>query len=238
MDVRRWVDARLGALADRLGVTPFALVVGAAAVVVAGYGGWWALRPPPPPPPEEVLPRVDDGTAPVADVTSTSSGTTAPPVPSVVVVHVDGAVAVPGVHELWPGARVDDAIAAAGGLTPAADRERLNLAAPVADGQRVWVPRAGEDEPPVVVPVGGDPRAGPAADPGADPGSGATPGPVDLNTADLATLETLPGIGPTIAAAIVRHRETEGPFQRVDDLLDVAGIGPSRFAQLEGLVTV
>jgi competence protein ComEA len=213
-------------MADRLGISPFALVVGAAAVVVAGVGGWWALRPPPPPAPEEVLPRVDDGVGPVAAVATT----TTEPAVTMVVVHVDGAVAVPGVHELRPGARVDDAIAAAGGLTAAADRERLNLAAPVADGQRVWVPRRGEDEPPVVTPVGGGP-----ADPS---GPGAPAAPVDLNTADAAALETLPGVGPTIAAAIIRHRETEGRFDRVDDLLAVAGIGPSRLAVLEGLVTV
>lgn len=229
MDVRHWVDTRLQAMGDRLGVSPFALVVGIAAVAIAGVGGWWALRPPPPPAPDDVLPRVVDGAGPTVTVSpSTTEATVA-----VVVVHVDGAVAVPGVHELWPGARVDDAIAAAGGLTGAADRERLNLAAPVADGQRVWVPRHGEEEPPVVVPGGGGSTAA-----GEVAGPAAVLGPIDLNTADVAMLETLPGVGPSIAAAIVRHRETEGRFERVDDLLDVAGIGPSRLAQLEGLVTV
>jgi competence protein ComEA len=145
-----------------------------------------------------------------------------------IVVHVDGAVSRPGVHELRLGARVVDAVEAAAGLLPEADRERLNLAAPVSDGQRVWVPRVGEDEPAVVPLSGGSTLAG----------DGSTAPTVDLNTADQAALETLPGVGPSIAAAILRHRDQEGPFERVEDLLEVAGIGPTRLLQIEALVSV
>ncbi len=151
----------------------------------------------------------------------------------VIVVHVDGAVARPGVHELAPGSRVVDAIDAAQGLRADADRSRLNLAAPVGDGQRVWVPVVGEDEPPVVAVSGGSgsPGSGERAD-------GVGTGPLDLNSAGVEELETLPGVGPSIAAAIARHREDNGPFARVEDLLEVPGIGPARLAQLEALVAV
>jgi competence protein ComEA len=222
VDVRRKVGELLGSLADRLGMSPWAIVAGSLAVVAAGFGGWWAFAAPAPPPVEQLLPRVD-GASPVAEpVAEPAVGDLR------VVVHVDGAVVRPGVHELVDGSRVINAIEAAGGLLVDADRERLNLAAPVADGQRVWVPWVGEEEPAVVPVIGGSGSATNESGPGV----------VNLNTADTAALETLPGIGPSIAAAIIRHRESEGLYQRVDDLLEVAGIGPSRLAQLEALVTV
>lgn len=139
------------------------------------------------------------------------------------VVHVAGAVARPGVTELPAGARVTDAIEAAGGATEGADLDALNLAAPVVDGQQVYVPEQGEAAPP-------SPAATPA-------GSGAT-GMVNLNTADASTLESLPGIGPALAQRIIDHRSEHGPFPSVEALTDVAGIGPAILDQLRDLVTV
>lgn len=225
VDVRRRVSALLESLADRLGISPWSVIVGSAAVVAAAAAGWFAFATPTPPPVESVLPRVDSVAPVVADGSAPASAEAAGA--ATIVVHVDGAVVRPGVHELRPGARVIDAIDAAAGLLDDADRTRLNLAAPVADGQRVWVPRVGEDEP-AVVPLLGD-------SPSSDGDAGSV---IDLNTADQAALETLPGIGPSIASAILRHREQEGRFERVEDLLEVAGIGPSRLAQLESLVVV
>jgi competence protein ComEA len=144
-------------------------------------------------------------------------------------VHVAGAVVVPGVHELAPGARVIDAIDAAGGLAPGADSARINLAAPVADGERVYVPVVGEQPPTAVVGAGGG-----AGGAGAVDGAG----PVNLNTADAAALDTLPGVGPATAAAIVEHRERIGGFTSVDQLLDVRGIGEAKLEQLRSLVSV
>lgn len=144
------------------------------------------------------------------------------------VVHVAGAVAKPGVVTLDAGARVIDAIAAAGGPLPDADLDRLNLAAPLADGQRVALARRGEPTPAL------DPAA-----PGASgTATGVPAGPVDLNAATQADLEALPGIGPTLAAAIIDERERRGGFTSVDDLKRVRGIGDQRFAQLRELVTV
>lgn len=213
----------LESLADRLGVSPWSVLAAPLAVVAAAIGGWWALASPGGAPAEEMLPRVDEVPALVASTTTTVAPETD------AMVHVDGAVVVPGVHEVAPGSRVVDAIDAAGGLTPDADRGRLNLAQPVVDGQRIWVPVVGEDEPQVVVPEGG----------GVESGDGApTGGLIDLNDATLEELETLPGVGPTLGQAIIDHREREGPFRSIEQLLDVSGIGPSRLEQIKPLATV
>ena len=204
-------------LADRLGTTPVALLAGLVMVVAAAFGAWWAMRPPPPPPAEDSLPRI-------ASIEIVSATTTVP-APGPLVVHVDGAVLVPGVHEVREGGRVIDAIEAAGGLSPDADSTRLNLALLVGDQQRIWVPRQGEEEPSVVLPSG-------AFDPSTDGSGTGRDDLVDINRADTNKLESLPGIGPSLAAAIVEHRDREGPFRSVDDLLDVAGIGPAKLDQL------
>jgi competence protein ComEA len=123
---------------------------------------------------------------------------------------------------------VDDAITAAGGALPEADLDAVNLAAPVIDGSRIYVPRVGEVVPAVVAGGGGA---------GSGPG-GSAAGPVDLNTATAEQLDALPGIGPATARAIVTHRQANGPFRSVEDLLDVKGIGPAKLEQFRSLVTV
>ena len=144
-----------------------------------------------------------------------------------VTVHVAGAVANPGVYDLDAAARVIDAIEAAGGGAPDADLNRLNLAAKIADGQRVLVQRVGEAAP-----------AG-SASPGGSGGGNADPsGLVSLNSATQAELEALPGIGPTLAEAIITERERRGGFRSVNELRDVRGIGEKRFADLKDKVTI
>ncbi len=172
------------------------------------------------------------GSAPPAP-SSITAATGAPSAPTTAkagpMVHVVGAVRASGVVELSPGARVRDAVAAAGGAADDADLERLNLAAPVTDGQRIAVPRVGDPAPAAAA---GDPSA-------AGSGSnGAPAGPLDLNAASATDLETLPGIGPTLADAIVREREKLGGFKSVEDLKQVRGIGEARFADIRDLVTV
>lgn len=147
------------------------------------------------------------------------------------VVHAAGAVTRPGVYRLPAGSRVTDLLDAAGGLAPGADADRLNLAALLQDGERLWVPRVGEaSEPAVVAGDGGGGEAG-----GGDPSSSA---PVDLNTATAQELEQLPGVGPATAQAIVDYRRQHGRFRSVDDLLDVRGIGEAKLAQLRPRVRV
>ena len=216
---RTWRE-RAEQLADATGTTPARLALGAVLVALAVLGALWYTRPAPTPP-EVQLPF-----ASTTLVASSSSSTVAEPVE--VVVHVAGAVAAPGVHRLAEGARVVDAITAAGGLTQSADGARINLAAPLADGERVYVPAVGEEPPPVVGPVGTG---------GAVSGAAAV-GPVNLNTADAEALDALPGVGPTTAAAIIEHRERSGGFTSVDQLLDVRGIGEAKLEQLRPLVTV
>lgn len=136
---------------------------------------------------------------------------------TIVLVHVLGAVAVPGLVELHDGARVVDAVAAAGGFTADADPAGVNLARPVADGEQLIVPRIGEQ---------------PAPQAGGSSGAAAGDGLVHLNTADLAELDTLPRIGPALAQRIIDWREANGGFTSVDQLLEVAGIGDAVFAGL------
>lgn len=164
------------------------------------------------------------GTAAGADGASGAAGS------GVAIVYVAGAVAHPGVYRLSGDVRVTDAIDAAGGPAAGADLSVMNLAAKVADGQRVYVPRQGETPPPEIGPTGGGGGSG--------AGSADAAGPVNLNTASEAELETLPGVGPSTAQAIVSYRTQHGPFHRVDDLLNVRGIGPSKLDQIRPHATV
>ncbi|MDQ1498473.1 MAG: competence protein ComEA [Actinomycetota bacterium] len=147
-------------------------------------------------------------------------------------VHVAGAVAHPGLYHLEAGSRVADAVARAGGSLARADLDRLNLAARLVDGQKVYVARRGEPGPP--------PPAGLALGDGS-PGDGTGPEstePIDLNAAGLAALDSLPGIGPATARAILEERARRGGFRSTRDLLRVAGIGEGRFARLKDRVRV
>lgn len=129
-------------------------------------------------------------------------------------VHVVGAVHQPGVVELPAGARVQAALEAAGGATPEAVLAGVNLARTVVDGEQIFVPDAAHPVPPASAPV---------ADGGTSAGAG---GPINLNSADLAALESLPRVGPALAQRILDWRESNGPFSSVDQLLEVSGIGP------------
>ncbi|MFC7458115.1 helix-hairpin-helix domain-containing protein [Brachybacterium sp. GCM10030267] len=148
------------------------------------------------------------------------------------VVHVAGAVESPGVVTLPEGSRVDDALQAAGGATSEADLSAVNLARPVADGEQIHVPRPGEDPPSVPAPsAAGSGSADTEGSGGSGSGSGST-APVDLNTADAADLEQLPGVGPAISQRIIEHRDKNGPFESVDELLEVSGIGPATLEKI------
>jgi competence protein ComEA len=141
--------------------------------------------------------------------------------PALLYVYVSGAVRSPGLYVLDDGARVVDVIAAAGGFTPDADERAVNLARPVNDGEQLDIPLQGEAPP---------------SAPGSAGSSG--DGRIDLNTADTTQLETLPRIGPAMAARIVEWREANGRFTSVEDLLAVPGIGDKLLEALRDLVTV
>lgn len=164
------------------------------------------------------------GAAPVPRaVPSTTAGTAAT---KVVVVHVGGKVRRPGVVRLPAGSRVEDALRAAGGALPGVDSGALNLARQLADGEQVLVG----------VPAGAVGAAAAAgASPGPAPGAG---GVVDLNTATVADLDALPGVGPVLAQRIVDFRSQHGPYSSVDQLREVSGIGERKFEDLKARVRV
>jgi competence protein ComEA len=197
----------------------FSRLVGSAVGVTAtALGAWWVVRVPPPPV-ESTIPMAAQTSIVVGPLGAVGDGT----LPMSLTVHVAGEVVIPGVYELEPGARMVDAIDAAGGPTRHADTDAINLATPLSDAEQVFVPRKGA--PPRKVP--GRPS----------PSQQAT-GTINLNTASTSELESLPGVGPQTAKAIVDHRTKNGPFLAVDELLDVAGIGPAKLAALRERVRV
>jgi len=180
------------------------------------------------PPPRLTLPRAEPGSA-SSDLGSPGSSVPNTTTPVTVTVHVAGQVAHPGVYAVPAGARVADAILAAGGAAPGGDPEQLNLAARVADAERIYVPKEGE-----AAVAGSEAPAGS----GGGATGGAPAGPVDLNTATAEQLEALPGIGPATSKAILAYRSTHGRFRSVTELLDVPGIGPAKLEALRPLVRV
>lgn len=149
------------------------------------------------------------------------------------VVHVDGAVANPGVYVLHgDSVRVNDAIEQAGGLLPEAETAGLNLAARLEDGQKVHVPVVGEDPGSVVTEAGQNPAMVPSGQSSADSGL------ININTATEAELQQLRGIGEALAAAIVDDRARNGPFVSTEDLMRVMGIGEKKFAKLRDGICV
>ncbi|HYX76954.1 MAG TPA: ComEA family DNA-binding protein [Gaiellaceae bacterium] len=164
-------------------------------------------------------PQPNAGLAPpVAPPTETAAAS------ALVVVDVVGAVRLPGLYKLEQGARIADAVARAGGATRKADLALINLAAPLADGEQVVVPRRG--------------AAAPSAASSGTGGSAGVPanGPVHLSTATLEQLDSLPGVGPVTAQKILDYRQEHGAFTSVDELDAVPGIGPARLEQLKDLV--
>lgn len=148
-----------------------------------------------------------------------------------VYVDVDGAVVSPGVYRLKDGARVAQAIDAAGGLTAEADVTGLNRASKITDGQKIYVPTVGEQQ--AAAAVGG-------AESGAVTtlGAGSSSGLVNINTASAAELQTLSGIGPSMAQSIIDERTKNGAFSSVDDLMRVSGIGEKKLAKIKDCICV
>ena len=139
-----------------------------------------------------------------------------PPEPALISVHITGAVIAPGVYELPEGSRVADAIEVAGGFLPVANQEDLNLAALVEDGSKINIEKRSDYSSS----GGGDSER------------------VNINTASLDELDTLPGIGPVTAQAIIDHRLENGRFQRIDEITDVTGIGSATYERIMDMITV
>jgi competence protein ComEA len=210
-------------LRDRLDTLSRGELAGLIVVLVAtlaGVGFWYARSLPKPIQVAETpAPATPAPAFPLASGVSASPGASASP--AELMVDVAGLVRKPGVYAFDPGSRVIDAIHQAGGAKPGADLTLLNLAAPLADGQQILVQKEGAAVP------------GTTGVPGTAGGTM-----VNVNTADQTTLETLNGVGPALATAIIQYRTEHGPFASVDQLDDVSGIGPATLEKLRPQVTV
>lgn len=221
-------DAERAPRGVRLGVGAAIVLVIVVAVAVVAVAVWRGATAP-----VEVIPQSgaaaeDAADADGAEADEPGGADSEEAGPGEIYVHVSGAVRSPGLYLLAADARVVDVVSAAGGLADDAAAEGVNLARALADGEQVVVPTAEE--------LAQGEVPGPATDGGgAAAGAGSV---VDVNTADEATLETLPGIGPALAGRIVEWREENGAFGSVDDLLAVSGIGEKVLANLRDQVRV
>lgn len=213
-----WIKSKRGLIFLAAGL----LCLVAAGSIVTAFSGRWDKRPS----------GAVAGPAPVSAVQQAQEPGPYPPVQEDAlpaeekqwVVYITGAVLRPGVYRLPEGTRVYQAVEQAGGLSSEADPEAFNMALPLEDGVHIHVPRRGEGDAPGSY----------------SPGSGSIGGTraIDINRADSAALESLPGIGPKTAQEIIRHREERGRFASVEDLLAVKGIGPAKLSAIRDLVTV
>ncbi|MFQ6014741.1 MAG: helix-hairpin-helix domain-containing protein [Anaerolineae bacterium] len=146
------------------------------------------------------------------------------PTPAMLMVYISGAVVKPDVYAVPEGSRVKEAVEAAGGFTSEADSDRINLASPLNDGEHVYVPRVGEETSPI----------SPTGMPSGSPSGGK----VNINRATVVELDALPGIGPAYAQRIIDYREANGPFESIEEIKKVRGIGEAIFEQVKDLITV
>lgn len=238
MDIPNWtaVKKRISYWIAFVGITR--LIFGVLLTAIAAISMWLLVRPSAPLV-ESVVPHAS-GVGIVVPPTTL-------PTPLTVRIHVAGAVVRPGVYSVSSSARVIDVVNAAGGATLRADLERINLAQTIIDTEQVFVPsrssritkisvaprlRPSRTIVPVVVPTV------PNVVPSGTTSDAPTTRLINLNTATSAQLDTLPGVGPSTAKAIISYRNRKGPFGKVEDLLNVAGIGPAKVAALRDQVTV
>ena len=201
------------------------------ALLLAAVGVWYTRSLPRPIDiATNAAPMAAASSAPAASASvavAPSASTSASP-STTLIVDVTGWVRKPGVFAFEPGDRVIDAVERAGGARDNADLTLLNLAAPLVDGQQILVPKEGAQVSGTV--------------PGTTPGTTSVPGSigglVNINTADEATLETLNGVGPVLAASIIAYRTEHRPFTSIDQLDEVSGIGPATMEDLRSQVTV
>lgn len=168
---------------------------------------------------------------------SAPAAVTASPVPvRPVKVHVTGAVRAPAVYALTTDHRTEDAIRAAGGPTDDADVQRLNLAAHLADGEQIVVPRRFDPTQVPAAASGSTPHSPSGNSPAAPSSDSAAPAVIDINRADRAALESLPGIGPVTAEKILADRQANGPFTRVEELRERKLVGQATFEKIRDLI--
>ena len=210
-------------------IGPQRIVAGCCTAVLLGGIAWFVLKPSPVPI-DAYVPRV-----------TTVSATSTPMSPEIITVHVAGAVNSPGVYRLPSSARVVDAVTSAGGALRSADLESINLAQTITDTEQIYIPIKKVSRPRVTTAPRLRPqRTSPTTTLGTSDGStGSQPARlINLNTATASELDSLTGVGPSTAKAIIAYRTKKGSFSKVEDLLNVPGIGPAKLAALRDQVTV
>ena len=210
-------------------IGPQRIVAGCCTAVLLGGIAWFVLKPSPVPI-DAYVPRV-----------TTVSATSTPVSPAIITVHVAGAVKSPGVYRLPSSARVVDAVASAGGALRSADLESINLAQTITDTEQIYIPIKKVSRPrittaPRLRPQRTTPTTAPTTN-GGSTGSQSTRL-INLNIATASELDSLTGVGPSTAKAIIAYRTKKGSFSKVEDLLNVPGIGPAKLAALRDQVTV
>jgi len=210
-------------------------VVGAVvSTVIIAIVGWWLLRSPAPAI-ETQIARVDASTTTSLSV-ETPGQSSVQMAPEFVTVHVAGAVKKPGVYSLSSDARVVDAVDAAGGATTQADLDAINLAHPIFDSDQVFIPKRGQNIPQQSSTQTRTPssRNAPSKDTQSTPQNPL----VNINVANAKELESLPGVGPSTAQAIITYRTTVSPFTIPEDIMKVSGIGPAKFDVMRAFIRV
>ena len=210
-------------------IGPQRIVAGCCTAVLLGGIAWFVLMPSPVPI-DAYVPRV-----------TTVSATSTPVSPAIITVHVAGAVKSPGVYRLPSSARVVDAVASAGGALRSADLESINLAQTITDTEQIYIPIKKVSRPRITTAPRLRPqRTTPTTAPTTNGGSAGTQPTrlINLNTATASELDSLTGVGPSTAKAIIAYRTKKGSFSKVEDLLNVPGIGPAKLAALRDQVTV
>ena len=210
-------------------IGPQRIVAGCCTAVLLGGIAWFVLKPSPVPI-DAYVPRV-----------TTVSATSTPVSPAIITVHVAGAVKSPGVYRLPSSARVVDAVASAGGALRSADLESINLAQTITDTEQIYIPIKKVSRPRITTAPRLRPqRTTPTTAPTTNGGSAGTQPTrlINLNTATASELDSLTGVGPSTAKAIIAYRTKKGSFSKVEDLLNVPGIGPAKLAALRDQVTV
>ncbi len=187
------------------------IILGVLVLLLIGGGAWRAVQVSAPAPAPEIIQAGHSGYG-------TGAESAEVPEPEMITVHLVGAVNNPGVHHLPAGSRVYELLEAAGGFSSEADREALNQARPLLDGEQIFIPRLGEAGQPAT--------ASDAA------------GKININHASASDLTALPGIGDVRAAQIVAHRDEHGFFTSLEQIMDVSGIGESIFSNIADLVTI
>ena len=198
------------------------LIGSVVSLLFVALAGWWLLRIPPPPP-EASLTFAGTTVAARAVTDSTPVSVSS----MSITVHVAGAVNNPGVYKLRSGARFNDGVIAAGGATDQADLNSVNLAMLLNDGEQIYILKRNEKPHTITA------QRSPSSATGGSAGSGNSKvAIININTASLAELEQLPGVGPSTAKAIIDYREKNGAFVTVQDLINVRGIGPAKLDEI------